>query len=132
MRISSIAIPGIHFGGILAKQLYGIPLVITTHSLEPLRPWKREQLGLRSLLLDREDGHEMADCIIAVSHGMKDDVLHYFNVSPDRVKVLYNGIDTDEYQPVSTQTALENRSGAPYANCLMGRITRQKRDHSSG
>ena len=119
-----------HFGGILAKQLYGIPLVITTHSLEPLRPWKREQLGLGydlSCWIEKT-AMEMADCIIAVSHGMKDDVLHYFNVSPERVKVLYNGIDTDEYQPVSTQTALEKYGidpALPYV-LFVGRITRQK------
>lgn len=119
-----------HFGGILAKQLYGTPLVITTHSLEPSRPWKREQLGLGYDLSCwvEKTAMEMADCIIAVSNGMKNDVLRYFDVSPERIKVIYNGIDTDEYQPVSTQNALEKFAidpALPYV-LFVGRITRQK------
>ena len=119
-----------HFGGILAKQLYGIPLVITTHSLEPMRPWKREQLGLGydlSCWIEKM-AMEMADCIIAVSHGMKADVLEWFDVSPERIKVIYNGIDTEEYQPVATQSALQKYGidpDIPYV-LFVGRITRQK------
>ncbi|MCB1881537.1 MAG: glycogen synthase [Gammaproteobacteria bacterium] len=119
-----------HFGGILAKQLYGIPLVITTHSLEPSRPWKREQLGLGydlSCWIEKT-AMEMADCIIAVSNGMKEDVLHYFDVPPERIKVIYNGIDTDEYHPVATQQALQKFGIDPAVPYLLfvGRITRQK------
>ena len=119
-----------HYGGILAKQAYGIPLVVTTHSLEPLRPWKREQLGLGydvSCWIERT-AMEMADCIIAVSQGMKEDVLRLFSVDSDRVKVIYNGIDTDEYHPVTTQDALSNYGivpDMPYV-LFVGRVTRQK------
>ncbi|MBT8419970.1 MAG: glycogen synthase [Gammaproteobacteria bacterium] len=119
-----------HFGGILAKQIYGIPLVITTHSLEPLRPWKREQLG-RGYDLScwiEKTAMEMADCIIAVSHGMKEDVLRLFDVNPEKIEVIYNGIDTDEYQPVTTRDSLEKYGvdpNIPYV-LFVGRITRQK------
>src|SRR5262249_6414570 len=82
-----------NFGGILAKQLYGPPLVITTHSLEPLRPWKREQLGRGydlSTWIERT-ALEMADALIAVSKGTRDDVLRLFRVDPARVHVIPNG-----------------------------------------
>src|SRR5881394_2666699 len=87
-----------HFGGILAKKNYGIPLVITVHSLEPLRPWKREQLGSGSdfsLWIERT-ALEMADAIIAVSYQTKQDIERLFNVKPERVHVIYNGVDLDE------------------------------------
>nr|VFK27600.1 MAG: glycogen synthase (ADP-glucose) [Candidatus Kentron sp. MB]VFK33002.1 MAG: glycogen synthase (ADP-glucose) [Candidatus Kentron sp. MB]VFK75690.1 MAG: glycogen synthase (ADP-glucose) [Candidatus Kentron sp. MB] len=119
-----------HFGGILAKQTYGIPLVITTHSLEPLRPWKREQLG-RGYDLScwiEKTAMEMADCIIAVSHGMKEDVLRLFDVNPEKIEVIYNGIDTDEYQPITTRETLSQYGidpNIPYV-LFVGRITRQK------
>jgi glycogen synthase len=119
-----------HLGGILIKQACDIPLVITTHSLEPLRPWKREQLG-RGYDLScwiEKSAMEMADCIIAVSEGMKEDVVRLFAVDPERVKVVYNGIDTEEYQPVASKDALE-RYGIdptiPYV-LFVGRVTRQK------
>ena len=89
-----------HFGGILAKLNYGIPLVITVHSLEPLRPWKREQLGGGydfSLWIEKT-ALEMADAIIAVSHQTKEDIERLFNVKPSRVHVIHNGIDLDEYR----------------------------------
>nr|VFK01229.1 MAG: glycogen synthase (ADP-glucose) [Candidatus Kentron sp. H]VFK01365.1 MAG: glycogen synthase (ADP-glucose) [Candidatus Kentron sp. H]VFK04959.1 MAG: glycogen synthase (ADP-glucose) [Candidatus Kentron sp. H] len=119
-----------HFGGILAKQIYGIPLVITTHSLEPLRPWKREQLG-RGYDLScwiEKTAMEMADCIIAVSQGMKEDVVRLFDVNPEKIEVIYNGIDTDEYQPVTTRESLSKygvNPDIPYV-LFVGRITRQK------
>ena len=119
-----------HFGGILAKKNYGIPLIITTHSLEPLRPWKREQLGLGydlSCWIEKT-AIEMADGIIAVSESMKRDVLELFDVDPRRVRVIYNGIDMEEYRPVAAQAALY-RFGVdpslPYV-LFVGRITRQK------
>lgn len=119
-----------HFGGILAKKAYGIPLVITTHSLEPLRPWKREQLGLGydvSCWIEKT-ALEMADEVIAVSQSMKHDLLELFAVDADRVRVIYNGIDTEEYRPVTSQDAL-SRHGIdprlPYV-LFVGRITRQK------
>jgi glycogen synthase len=119
-----------HFGGILAKLALGIPLVITTHSLEPLRPWKREQLGGGydvSAWVERT-ALEMADAVIAVSEGTKADVLANFEVNADRVHVIHNGIDTDEYQPRQGTEALERYGidpGTPYV-LFVGRVTRQK------
>jgi len=119
-----------HFAGIVAKLAYGRPLVITTHSLEPLRSWKREQLGRGydlSSWLERT-ALEMADAVIAVSAGMTADIVRLFAVDPARVTVVHNGIDTDEYRPVTTRAALE-RYGVdarlPYV-LFVGRIARQK------
>jgi glycogen synthase len=119
-----------HLGGILAKLNYGIPLVITTHSLEPLRPWKREQLG---------DGYdfscwvektalEMADAIIAVSEDARKDILKFYKVDPQKIHVIYNGIDLAEYRPVTTPEILRSKGvdpAKPYV-LFVGRITRQK------
>ena len=90
-----------HFSGILAKILYNIPMVITVHSLEPLRPWKRDQLG-HGYDLSRwieKTALETADTIIAVSRSTRDDILRLFDVEPTRVVVIPNGIDTEEYRP---------------------------------
>src|SRR3712207_3292224 len=91
-----------NFAGHLAKLLYGVPHVMTTHSLEPLRPWKAEQLGggyAVSSFCERT-AVETADRVIAVSGRMRDDILScYPAVDPDRVTVVHNGIDVDEYQP---------------------------------
>ena len=119
-----------HFGGILAKKNYGIPLVITTHSLEPLRPWKREQLagGYDFSLWVEKTALEMADAIIAVSAETKRDIERLFRVDPKRVHVIHNGIDLDEYRKVSETGALERNGidlNAPYL-LFVGRITRQK------
>lgn len=119
-----------HFGGVLAQRAYGIPLVITTHSLEPLRPWKREQLGLGYDLSTwiEKTALESADAIIAVSEGMKDDLLRLFEVDERRISVIHNGIDTEEYVPVKEADRLE-RYGVdpkrPYV-LFVGRVTRQK------
>jgi glycogen synthase len=117
-------------GGIVITHAYGIPLVVTTHSLEPLRPWKREQLGGGydlSAWVERA-AIEMADAVIAVSKGTRDDVLRLFDVQPDKVHVIHNGIDTDEYAPTDETEALD-RFGVdrskPYV-LFVGRITRQK------
>src|SRR2546430_14120952 len=93
-----------HFGGILAKKTYGIPLVITTLSLEPLRPWKREQLagGYDFSLWVEKTALEMADAIIAVSRETKGDIEGLFGVDPARVHVIYNGIDLEEYRPTKS------------------------------
>src|SRR5947199_2603810 len=84
-----------HLGGILIRQGYGIPLVITVHSLEPLRPWKREQLrgGYDFSLWIEKTALEMADAIIAVSGETKRDIEQLFAVDPARVHVIHNGID---------------------------------------
>jgi alpha-maltose-1-phosphate synthase len=119
-----------HFGGILAKKNYGIPLVITVHSLEPLRPWKREQLGGGydfSLWIEKT-ALEMADAIIAVSGETKRDIERLFDVDPARVHVIHNGIDLEEYHKVSSTEALRRHGidpGKPYL-LFVGRITRQK------
>ncbi len=119
-----------HFGGILAKILYGIPLVITIHSLEPLRPWKREQLGTGYDLSSwvEKTAIEMADAVIPVSKETREDVLKYFNVKPERLHVLPNGIDTDEYRKVKTTGWLEKYGVDPRIPYVLfvGRITRQK------
>jgi len=117
-------------GGILAKLAYGLPLVVTTHSLEPLRPWKREQLGGGydvSAWVERT-AIEMADAVIAVSRETREDVLRLFDVAAERVHVIHNGIDTEEYRPTDATDALD-RFGIdrtrPYV-LFVGRITRQK------
>ncbi len=119
-----------HLGGILAKMNYGLPLVITTHSLEPLRPWKREQLagGYDCSLWVERTALEMADAIIAVSHGTKKDILQHFRVPEERVKVLYNGIDPTEYRKVAATDVLKRFGVDPSQPYLLfvGRITRQK------
>jgi glycogen synthase len=119
-----------HFGGILAKLNYGLPLVITVHSLEPLRPWKREQLGGGydfTVWLERT-ALEMADAVIAVSRETKSDIERLFKVRPERVHVIYNGIDLEEYHRIDSTVALVRYGidpGKPYL-LFVGRITRQK------
>ena len=91
----------VQFAGFLAKKLWGIPFVLTTHSLEPLRPWKVEQLGNAyhlSAWIER-NGIMDADAVIAVSQETRNDVLRCFpGVDPDKVRVIHNGIDLDEYR----------------------------------
>ncbi len=121
----------VSMAGFLSKKLYGIPFVLTTHSLEPLRAWKAEQLGSgyamsswmeRTAILD-------ADAIVAVSNGTREDILRsYPDVKPERIHVIYNGIDLQEYQRKTTTEALERYgvdSKIPYI-LFVGRITRQK------
>jgi glycogen synthase len=119
-----------HFGGILAKLNYGISFVITVHSLEPLRPWKREQLGGGydfSLWIEKT-ALEMADAIIAVSGETKSDIERLFDVDPNRVRVIHNGIDLEEYRRVDSIDALKRHGVNPDEPYLLfvGRITRQK------
>jgi alpha-maltose-1-phosphate synthase len=119
-----------HFGGILAKKNYGIPLVITVHSLEPLRPWKREQLagGYDFSLWVEKTALEMADAIIAVSGETKRDIERLFDVDPERVHKIYNGIDLEEYRKVDSTAALKRFGIDPKKPYLLfvGRIARQK------
>lgn len=119
-----------HLGGILLKQNYGIPLVLTVHSLEPLRPWKREQLGggYDFSCWVEKTAIEMADAVIAVSESTKADVLRLFNVDPARVHVIHNGIDPAEYVARRDAEVLRRYgidAGLPYI-LFVGRITRQK------
>jgi alpha-maltose-1-phosphate synthase len=119
-----------HFGGILAKLNYGIPLVITVHSLEPLRPWKREQLagGYDFSLWVEKTALEMGDAIIAVSNETRRDIERLFNVDPARVHVIHNGIDLAEYRKLGSAAALKRYAIDPNKPYLLfvGRITRQK------
>jgi len=119
-----------HFGGVLAKKNYGIPLVITVHSLEPLRPWKREQLagGYDFSLWVEKTALEMADAIIAVSGETKRDIERLFDVDPERVHKIYNGIDLEEYRKVDSTAALKRFGIDPKKLYLLfvGRIARQK------
>ncbi|GGV64958.1 glycogen synthase [Streptomyces longisporoflavus] len=117
--------------GRLAQVLYGTPHVATTHSLEPLRPWKAEQLGggyALSSLVERS-ALESADALIAVSHGMRQDILRvYPEVDPERVHVVHNGIDTSVYRPDHGTAALERHGVDPDRPIVLfvGRVTRQK------
>jgi starch synthase len=120
-----------NLAGHLAQLAHGIPHVITAHSLEPLRPWKAEQLGggyQVSSWIER-DAYLAADAVIAVSNGMRRDVLTaYPDVDPDRVHVVHNGIDTSLYVPDPRKDALELHGidpARPYV-LFVGRITRQK------
>jgi alpha-maltose-1-phosphate synthase len=121
----------VSMAGFLAKKLYGAPFVLTTHSLEPLRAWKAEQLGSgyamsswmeRTAILD-------ADAIIAVSQGTKEDIERsYPDVDPRRIHVIYNGIDLAEYRKTTENKALLDHGvdrDVPYV-LFVGRITRQK------
>jgi alpha-maltose-1-phosphate synthase len=123
-----------NFGGHLAKLMWSIPHVLTTHSLEPLRPWKSEQLGggyALSMFCERT-AIEAADAVIAVSLGMRDDVLTcYPQVKPERVHVIHNGIDPEIYRPQRSDETLARLGvdpNRPYA-FFNGRITRQKGLH---
>lgn len=121
----------VSMAGFLAKKLFNVPFVLTTHSLEPLRAWKAEQLGSgyamsswmeRTAILD-------ADAVIAVSQGTRADILRaYPDVDPARVHVIYNGIDLVEYEKTAETSALTKYGvdpAAPYV-LFVGRITRQK------
>src|SRR5206468_3145415 len=99
-----------NFAGFTASMLYGLPHVVTTHSLEPLRPWKAEQLGGGYALSSycERSAIETASAVIAVSAGMVPDILRsYPSIDPARVSVIHNGIDTVEYAPTSSVAGLE-------------------------
>jgi alpha-maltose-1-phosphate synthase len=120
-----------NFAGHLAKLMYGIPHVMTSHSLEPLRPWKAEQLGGGYAIssFSERTSIEAADAVIAVSSGMKKDILKaYPSVDPTRVHIIYNGIDLEEYQRDVGTNVLEKLGldpAQPYV-VFVGRVTRQK------
>jgi starch synthase len=120
-----------NLAGHVAKLLHGVPHVLTTHSLEPLRPWKAEQLG-GGYAISRwaeRTAIEAADAVVAVSEGMRADVLRsYPDVDPDRVTVLHNGIDTTEYAPDRGTDVLTRFGIDPELPSVVfvGRITRQK------
>lgn len=116
--------------GVLAKKLWGVPQVLTIHSLEPLRPWKVEQLGNayhlsswmeRTAILD-------ADAVVAVSKETRNDVLRLFPIDPAKVHVIHNGIDLAQYRAAPANDALIRRGVDPARPFVLfvGRITRQK------
>jgi alpha-maltose-1-phosphate synthase len=120
-----------NLAGHLAGLVHGVPHVVTTHSLEPLRPWKREQLGGGYALSSfcERTALEGADAIIAVSRGMRDDVLAcYPDVDPDRVEVIHNGVDPDAWHRVDGRDVLATHGIDPTlpTAVFVGRITRQK------
>ena len=120
-----------NLAGHIAKLLWGIPHVCTTHSLEPLRPWKAEQLGGGYALscFCEKTSLEAADAVIAVSQEMRRDVLAcYPAIDPARVTVIHNGIDPDEYRPDMGTELLERRGIDPSRPSVVfvGRVTRQK------
>jgi starch synthase len=117
--------------GRIAQLLHGIPHVVTAHSLEPLRPWKAEQLagGYRLSSWIERAAYEAADAVIAVSAGMRRDILRsYPTIDPERVRVVHNGIDVDAWRPTENPELLERWGIDPVRPTLVfvGRITRQK------
>ncbi|MGH7576957.1 MAG: glycogen synthase [Longimicrobiales bacterium] len=120
-----------NLAGHLAALAYGVPHVMTSHSLEPLRPWKAEQLGggYELSLWAERTAIEAADGVIAVSAGMRDDILHaYPAVEPGRVHVIHNGVDTTAYRPDASTEGLDALGIDPSLATVvfLGRITRQK------
>ena len=119
-----------HLAGVLGKHLQNVPLVLTTHSLEPHRPWKVEQLGTAydvSSWVERV-AYQAADGVIAVSESMKRDVHDEYMVPFDRIRVIHNGIDLSEYRPTPNPSLLTEFNidpEIPYV-LFVGRITRQK------
>jgi glycogen synthase len=121
----------VQFAGFLAKKLWGIPFVLTTHSLEPLRPWKVEQLGNAYHLSTwiENNGILEADAVIAVSQETRNDVLRCFpGVDPAKVVVIHNGIDLEQYRHTPAVEALVQRGVNPEKPFVLfvGRVTRQK------
>ena len=120
-----------NFAGHLASLLHGIPHIVTAHSLEPLRPWKAEQLGGGYAVSSyvEKTAYEHAAAIVAVSDGMRRDILRsYPGLDPAKVRVVYNGIDVDAWQPRVDDAMLERYGIDPTrpAVVFVGRITRQK------
>ncbi len=120
-----------NFAGYLARRSLGAKHIATSHSLEPLRPWKRDQLGSgydlslwieKTALLD-------ADAVIAVSSAMKQDILScYEDINPEKVRVIYNGVDTDKWRPRPWSGTLERFGINPNKRLItfLGRVTKQK------
>jgi starch synthase len=119
-----------HLAGMLVRQLLQVPMVLTTHSLEPHRPWKVEQLGTAyhaSSWVERT-AYQNADGVVAVSQSMMDDVHELYGVHLDRIAIIHNGINLAQYKPTFNPQVL-NRYGIdpeiPYV-LFVGRVTRQK------
>ena len=119
-----------HFAGLLAKQLLQVPLVLTTHSLEPHRPWKEEQLGsaYRASSWIEKTAYQNADGVVAVSEAMKHDVHQLYGVPFDKIRVIHNGIDLAQYKKTLDVGVLDKYGIDPRTPFILfvGRITRQK------
>lgn len=119
-----------HLAGCLARRLDGARLILTTHSLEPHRPWKVEQLGSGYYASSwiEETAYRNADGVVAVSEAMRQDVMSLYDVPESKVHVIPNGIDPDEYRPVSRPEILRKHGVDPSRPFVLfvGRITRQK------
>ncbi|HSF98566.1 MAG TPA: glycogen synthase [Ornithinibacter sp.] len=120
-----------NMGGHLASLMGDIPHVLTAHSLEPMRPWKAEQLGggYRVSSWVEKTAYEAADAVIAVSAGMREDILRsYPSVDPERVKVVHNGIDSQQWQRARDEDTVRRHGVDPDRPSIIfvGRITRQK------
>jgi alpha-maltose-1-phosphate synthase len=117
-------------GGLLAAKLWDIPFLLTTHSLEPLRPWKEEQLGSAYHLSSwmERTAIEGADAVISVSKETRNDIFEHFGAAEGKTHIIHNGIDLEEYQPVEATDALVRRGVDPKKPYVLfvGRITRQK------
>ncbi|MBI4417042.1 MAG: glycogen synthase [Euryarchaeota archaeon] len=117
-----------NFAGALAKKVYGCKLLATVHSLEPLRPWKREQLGAGyelSSWMERE-GLEACDAVVAVSQEMKEDILKFYQIQPARVHVIHNGVDPEKYHPKDGTDSLAKFGIRKPFVFFVGRLSRQK------
>ncbi|MGI9174415.1 MAG: glycogen synthase, partial [Rhodothermales bacterium] len=119
-----------HLAGCLAKQLAGAKLVLTTHSLEPHRPWKVEQLGTayHASSWIEKTAYQNADGVVAVSKAMKQDVQDLYSVPEEKIRIIPNGIAPEEYRPTSDEALLREYGidpDVPYV-LFVGRITRQK------
>jgi starch synthase len=120
-----------NMAGHLAKLLHGVPHVVTAHSLEPMRPWKAEQLGGGYAVSSwaERTAYEAADAVIGVSAAMRDDILRsYPAIDPARVHVVHNGIDTEDWAPVHAPRRVQELGVDPNRPSVIfvGRITRQK------
>ncbi len=119
-----------HFAGCLLQQMLDVPLVLTTHSLELDRPWKQEQLGTayRATVWLEKTAYQNADGVIAVSRSMKQDVEALYGIEPEKVQVIYNGIDTSRYKPTFDDATVRAYGINPHQPFVLfvGRITRQK------
>jgi starch synthase len=115
-------------GALWISTLYRIPLVVTLHSMEPLRPWKADQLGSGYLVSSwiEKTAVESAHRVIAVSHKMREDILEYFKADPARVVVIHNGIDPDQFRRTTDRDALDRLGVRPPYVLFVGRITDQK------
>ena len=117
-----------NFAGALAKETYGSKLVATVHSLEPLRPWKKEQLGAGYALSSwmEKEGLQACDAVVAVSEEMKRDILKSYDIPASRIHVIHNGVDPEKYHPRDGSDSLSKFGIRRPFVLFVGRLTRQK------